>query len=689
MQAQKNIEGHVFVTRQRMKLTARSHIRQEKSSGSRDVRQADTQQQGLAGRMRSVRSSNKVKLTHYITPMLASIREGAFDDEDWIFEIKWDGYRAIAEIGDTIRLYSRNGLSFLPLYPQVADELSKIKAHAVLDGEIVALNSSNKPDFQKLQQYDSHRSLRLIYYVFDCLYYEGRSLMHLPLTERKKFAQKVIPESNVIKYSDHVQAWGTEFFGKAVDMGLEGIIAKRAASLYTPGKRTRDWLKIKNHNIQEAIITGYTAPRASRPYFGALVLALMVDGKLKYIGHTGTGFTQETLQAMHRKLQSLKRDTSPFAEKVIVNSPVTWVEPVLVCNIKFTEVTEDGILRHPVFMGLRIDKTPEETTTMDVQPKIKKTGKAGAAKKAVKHSPGKEKKLKANGHVLTITNPDKLYWPGENITKGDVINYYNNIHSYILPYLKNRPQSLKRNPNGIMDEGFYQKDAAGDAPDWVDHIKLRAESANKNIDYILCNNRATLLYLNNLGCIELNPWNSSTGALDHPDYLVMDIDPSESSSFNDVVDAALVIRSILDKAGAPAYCKTSGATGLHVYVPLKAQYTYEQARSFAEIIAQLASAQLPSTTTTERSLTKRNGKIYLDYLQNKRGQTLASAYSLRPVPGATISTPLRWKEVKPGLHPSKFNIRTIGARLEKNGDLFSGVLKERTDLSKCLKNLGA
>jgi bifunctional non-homologous end joining protein LigD len=673
-----------------MKLTAQRHVKREKLPGDGAVRQAAVDRKEIVtDRIRSVRGGNRTKLTHFITPMLASIHEHAFDNADWVFEIKWDGYRAIAEIGDTVRLYSRNGLSFLPLYPQVAAALQKIKTHAVLDGEIVAMNKHNKPDFQKLQQYDSNRSLDLVYYVFDCLYYEGKSLMHLPLTERKKFAQQIIPENSIIKYSDHVHQWGNAFFEKAAEMGLEGIIAKRAGSFYTPGKRSRDWMKIKNHNTQEAIIAGYTAPRASRPYFGALVLALMVDGKLRYIGHTGTGFTQETLKTMYNKLQRLKRATSPFSEKVMVNSPVTWVEPVLVCNIKFTEVTEDGILRHPVFMGLRIDKTPEETTTMDIQPKTKKIRTTRAAKKATRALPAEEKKLKANGHVITITNPGKIYWPEERFTKGDVINYYNNIHTYILPYLKNRPQSLKRNPNGISDGGFYHKDAAGDAPAWVDHIKLRSESTKKNTDYIICNNRATLFYLNNLGCIELNPWNSTTRALDYPDYLVMDIDPSETNSFDEVIDAALVIRSVLEKAGAPSYCKTSGATGLHIYVPLKAQYTYEQARSFAEIVAHLAAAQLPETTTTERALSKRAGRIYLDYLQNKRGQTLASAYSVRPVPGATVSTPLHWKEVKAGMHPSKFTISTIAARIEKTGDLFAGVLSEKTDLRKCLKNLGA
>ena len=292
-------------------------------------------------------------------------------------------------------------------------------------------------------------------------------------------------------------------------------------------------------------------------------------------------------------------------------------------------------------------------------------------------------------NTVTITNPDKIYWPEEKITKGALVNYYNSISKYILPYLKNRPQSLRRNPNGIKDKGFFHKDAGHDVPEWVDTISLRAESAGKNIEYILCNNKPTLLYLNNLGCIELNPWNSKVGNIDHPDYMVMDLDPSDENSFGQIIDTAKVVKEVLDQAGAAAYCKTSGATGLHIFVPLKGRYDYDQVRDFAEVVARMTEEKLPKTTTTERSLSKRNGRIYLDYLQNKKGQTVASVYSVRPKPGATVSTPLLWKEVKKGLDPSQFSIFNIEKRLKKTGDLFSGVLKETINLKKCLKNLGA
>lgn len=314
--------------------------------------------------------------------------------------------------------------------------------------------------------------------------------------------------------------------------------------------------------------------------------------------------------------------------------------------------------------------------------------KRAKLKSSIVTSHKKEEKITVNGHILTLTNQDKIYWPDEKITKGDVIHYYNTISRYILPYMKNRPQSLKRNPNGIKDDGFFHKDAGHEAPEWVDTISIASESAHKNIEYILCNNKATLLYLNNLGCIEFNPWNSRISNPDYPDYLVMDLDPSDKNTFEQIIDTALAVKDILDEADAVGFCKTSGATGLHIYIPLKGQYTYADTRSFAEIIARKTQEKLPQTTTVERALNKRKGRIYLDYLQNKKGQTLASVYSIRPRPGATVSTPLQWKEVKRGLHPSQFTIHNIENRLNKKGDLFSGVLREKVNLKKCLKNLG-
>ncbi len=386
-------------------------------------------------------------------------------------------------------------------------------------------------------------------------------------------------------------------------------------------------------------------------------------------------------------MQAYVTNTSPFKEKIKVNAPVTWLKPVLVSQVKFTEATADGILRHPVYMGLREDKEAKE-----VERKNETTMKKEAKSKRVKEDKGvqtaaKEKEVKLNGHTLQLTNLTKIYWPKEKITKGQMIDYYDRMAAVILPYLKNRPMSLKRNPNGIADKGFYQKDAGEHFPDWIKTSNVHSESSNKTVHYTLCNDKATLLYLANLGCIEMNPWNSTTASPDKPTYLIIDIDPSAKNSFNQVIETAQVVRDLLEKAGAPSYCKTSGATGLHIYVPLNAKYDYEQVRKFGEIIATMAQQQLPAFTSIERSLQKRGNKIYIDYLQNSRGQTIASAYSVRPMPGAQVSAPLSWKEVKPGLHPSQFTIFNMERRVKDLGDLFYMALKKGVNINDCIKQL--
>ncbi|MCE3282785.1 MAG: ligase, partial [Chitinophagaceae bacterium] len=504
---------------------------------------------------------------------------------------------------------------------------------------------------------------------------------------------------DVLRYCDHVEADGEAFFEQIVAKNMEGMIAKRKDSTYHIGKRSGEWLKIKHHNTEEVVIAGFTAPRGGRKHFGALVLGRYEGKELKYAGHTGTGFDDASLRDLAMKLKPLVQDRSPFKGKTKTNMPVTWVKPVLVCNIKFTELTNEKIFRHPVFQGLRVDKKATEVKA-DPMPVTTKKKTAGKAPKAA--SMAKKNKLtgedvedtgtriiRLNGHELKLSNQNKIYWPEEGYTKGDMINYYNVMHKYILPYLKDRPESLNRTPNGITAKGFYQKDAGGHAPDWVKSVKLYSESADKDIDYIICNDKATLLYLNNLGCIEINPWNSRLGSLEYPDYMVIDLDPSDKNTFEEVVDAALATKEVLDKAGATAFCKTSGSSGLHIYVPLGAKYNYDQVRDFCKIIVMIVQDMMPDNTTLERSLKKRaDNKMYLDFLQNRQGQTLACAYSLRPKPGATASAPLHWKEVKRGLHPSQFDIHTLPKRVEKIGDIFKGVLGKGVDILKCLKNLG-
>ncbi len=628
-------------------------------------------------------------VTNYIKPMFASVADEAFDDKDWLFELKLDGYRAIAEInGNSTRLYSRNGLSFSEKYPLIATALKKIKHHVVLDGEIALLDENGKTDFQKLQHYENYTQYPLVYYVFDILILEDTDTTDLPLTERKKLVKKLLGKNTVIRYCDHIETKGKAFFIEAMGANLEGIMAKKKDSLYHKGLRSKEWLKIKNIQTHEAVIAGYTSGKGSRQHFGALILGKYSGKQLHYIGHTGTGFYAETLGEVWNSMQPLVTPSSPFKEKIKVNAPVTWVKPKLVAELNFTELTNDNRMRHPVFVRLRTDKNANEIIMNREEEKspVKKSAKRVVAK-AVKEQAG-SKTLTVGRRKLELTNLDKIFWPKDGITKGDLVNYYGGMADYILPYLKNRPMSLKRNPNGIKDEGFYHKDAGEAAPAWVKKANIYSESSDKTIHYIVCNNKATLLYLANLGCIEMNPWNSTTLTLKKPSYLVIDIDPSDKNTFEQVIETALAVKAVLDKAGAISFCKTSGATGLHVYVPLKNKYEYNDAKEFAHVVAALAQEQLPSFTSLERNLTKRGNKIYIDYLQNRSGQTLASAYSVRPKDGATVSTPLEWKEVKKGLHPSQFHIHNIVKRIKQKGDLFAPVLQQGINIIECIKKLG-
>ncbi|MEO5783156.1 MAG: non-homologous end-joining DNA ligase, partial [Ginsengibacter sp.] len=449
--------------------------------------------------------------------MLAKEAEQPFDDNNWLYEIKWDGYRAIAELENKdVKLYSRNGITFENSYPIVVQELKKIKDNVVLDGEIVVLNDEGHPDFQLLQHYESNTHRPINYCVFDILSVNGYSTCELPLIQRKELLKDVIKKNEVIKYSDHIEENGIAFFKASTRNNLEGIMAKKADSQYYIGKRTNEWLKIKNHKTQEAIITGYTDPGGARKYFGALVLGIKDGDKLKYIGHTGSGFDQQSLKEMWNLLQPLRQSKSPFEEKVKTNMPVTWVKPKLVCEIKFTEVTRDGMLRHPIFLHLRKDKSIKEITMANTKTVKKSVPIAIGIKKIDKGEKDIEEPESATEKIFTFgkikvkaTNVNKIYFPDDEITKGNVINYYQQMSDYILPYLKGRPQSLLRMPNGINAPGFFHKDAGEDAPLFIKTKKLFSESTNKHINYIICDNKATLAYLNNLGSIEINPWHST------------------------------------------------------------------------------------------------------------------------------------------------------------------------------------
>jgi len=638
------------------------------------------------------KSNPKADIAEFLKPMLASVSEKPFDDDEWIFENKYDGYRTIAVINpQQVDLFSRNELSFNANFKPIAEELKQIDHTVVLDGEIVVENDAGRADFQLLQNYMKTGIGNLKYYVFDLLNLDGNLITELSLLERKELLKILFnkyPFSNV-SYSEHTLGDGIKQFEKAVKNKTEGIIAKRADSTYTINRRSTNWLKIKTANEEEAIIIGITEPRNSRKYFGALLLGQYDGKKLQYIGKCGTGFTESTLKDLYTKLKPLFTAKSPLDEKIPIRDKIQWVNPKVVCQVKFSEWTQDQHLRHPVYLGIRIDKKAEEVFLSF--PKDDST-QLNSDEMTITPENKKEKTendydLKVGKTVLHLTNQNKVYFPKDGITKGDIIHYYNEVSELILPYLKDRPESMNRFPNGIDSPSFYQKDVDVDKiPKWLKTKKVFSESNNADIDYLICNNKETLLYMANLGCIEMNPWNSTTKHIQNPDWLVIDLDPA-GNDFSPVITTALVVKEVLDELETECLCKTSGASGLHIYIPLGAKYDYDSIKILGELIAKEVQSRLPDITSIERSIKKRKNKLYIDFLQNRRGQTLAAPYSVRPKPGATVSTPLEWSEVNEKLHPSQFTIKNVLKRFEKKGDLWTPVLSKGADIKKIIHKL--
>ena len=604
-------------------------------------------------------------------PMLAKLSTKVFDDDGWIFEKKLDGYRILATTGNTVKLTSRNGQNYTARYAPVADILRKFKKEAVLDGEMVVEDFKGRSLFQELQNYQpGKKDQTLKYYVFDLLSLDGYDLTGMELLKRKQLLKaliKALPGDTIV-YNDHVTGTGTALMEQARKESWEGIIAKVADSRYEAGKRSDRWLKLKIQNSQEAVILGYSKPAGSRKYFGSLVLGMYADGNLTYIGNCGTGFDEASLKMLHGRLSELETGHKPVKEKVNQERSVTWVRPELVCEVTFTEWTSDRILRHPVFKGLREDKQREAVTmeTPDTQPDERE------------ESFGRKK--------VKLTNLGKLYWKTEQISKGRLLEYYREVADYILPYLKDRPLSLNRHPNGIDAPGFFQKDLDTEKiPSWIRYAPLYSDSVDKTIDYLICNDLPTLLWMVNLGCIEINPWLSTYKKPENPVFAVMDLDPNDVDDFREVVRIALTTRRILDEMEVRSFIKTSGSRGLHIFIHVGGKYDYEVVKNFIQFLGQLVHAEHPDTTSLERSPSKRKKKIYLDFLQNRRGQTIAAPYSARPKPGATVSTPLDWSEVNDDLDIKQFTIFSMPERLKEKGDLWKDLTAEKADLLKALK----
>lgn len=595
------------------------------------------------------------------SPMLATLVDAPFDGDDWLFEIKWDGYRGICVVDEKgkLTLTTRNGNSLLTQFPDMAGLASAFTSvPIVVDGEVVALDENGRSSFQRLQEHARDPAV-LHYVAFDLLYADGRDVRSKPLEERKALLQRAIADTDLVLYSKHVVGDGVKLFEGARKLGLEGIIAKKRNSTYQM-RRSPDWLKIKAQNEQEFVIGGWTDPRGSRKGFGALLLGVREGNALRYVGSVGTGFDQKRLRSISAQLKELATSRSPFAGDVDANAPTHWTKPQLVAEVRFAEWTRDGHLRQPAFLGLRADK---------------------AAVDVVRERPI----ARANGSAKDdgFSNLDKVLWPRDGYTKGDLIAYYRSVSQWLLPYLKDRPLTLERYPNGIDAQSFYAKRIPQGYPDWAGRATIeRSHEEDEAITYAVCDSERTLAYLANLAAIVLHPWVSRVGSIDEPDYVLFDLDPGDTCTLKTLARVALGVRDALEAIGLHPLVKTSGATGLHAILPLAPGYSYETVRTFAEAVAHRVADTLDGAVTMVRSIAKRPDEaVYFDYQQVGRGKTLVPPYVVRARDGAPVSVPLTWDEIEGyarsrEAHPwkvfSRFTIADVPRRLAREGDPWSG-----------------
>ena len=605
------------------------------------------------------------------TPMLATLAEEPPKGPGWLYEVKWDGFRALARVrGGEATLWSRNGNDLTGRFEQVARALPAAlrTTDCVLDGEVCALDERGRPTFSAMQQ----GSGPLVYYLFDLLELEGEPLVALPLSERRKRLEALVDESATVKLSA-VFDDGEALLTAAKEQGLEGILAKRADSRYT-GRRSGEWQKIKTKQSQEFVIAGYTRGHGRREgSFGALVLGVHRGGELVYVGNVGTGFSDAELDRLLALLRPLERSATPFQTvpklPKVKRGDVVWVEPVLVAEVEFAEWTHDGHLRAPSYLGLREDKSAAEVRREEPLPE----------------------ELRKGARVLKLSNLNKPFWPEEGITKGDLLAYYRAVAPVVVPHLHGRPFTMKRYPDGWQGKHFFQKDAPKGMPEWIKRFPYPATSRDtretRMIDYPVVNDELALLWMVNMGCIDLNTWYSRIDSPHRPDWVLFDLDPSEGVGFAEAVEVALLVKQALDAFGLVSFPKTSGSRGMHVLVPLERRSTYDDTRRFSAIVAGAIGRAHPDLVTTQWVKSKRRG-VLIDANQNGEGKTVATVYSVRPRAGAQVSTPLSWDEVNAGLDPAAFTMDEVLRRVGEHGDLFAGVLTTRQRLAAALRSLG-
>ncbi len=625
-----------------------------------------------------------------IAPMLAVTSEEPFDSPDFLFEPKWDGVRVLAFVdGGEVRLQTRNLLDCTTQYPEAHGAAEALTGgyQAILDGEVVAFDESGVPSFQRLQprmhvsDEATVRKLRrttpVAYQVFDLLYLDGADLTRAPLRERQRKLDEVLTPMGAIKRSEGFVGTGVLLFGAAQAQGLEGIVAKRLDSHYVSG-RSPAWVKVKAAKTMDCVIGGWTAGQGGRATtLGALLLGVYRDGKLEPVGHVGSGFDERTLKELLALLHEHESPSSPFATEPRVNQPARWCLPELVCEVRYTEMTRDGTLRHPAYRGLRADVDPRDCTgeerALSAKQAQRAAGEAATASDGAAPLGERERVpavLTVDGREVKLSNLEKVLFPEDGYTKADLIRYYLEVAPYLLPFVADRPLTLKLFPDGIARAHFYQKDKPDFTPRWVKSWRDIAADREGGIDYVLANDIATLVWLANYTAIEIHPWLSRVDSPDLPDIAIVDLDPSEGTTWDEVKEVALVVHELLDGMDLQGFPKTTGSRGIHVLVPIARRYSFDESRGFVHELGKAARERLPKIVTLEVSKQRRRG-VYIDYLQNVRGKTTAGPYSLRPIRRAPVSAPLRWDEIGALGRPDAFTIANLATRLASVGDLLA------------------
>jgi len=665
--------------------------------------------------------AKKAAMPARLAPMLATNSAHVFSDPNWLFEIKWDGVRALAWIENgKLTLRARSGSDITSQYPELRGLPEAFSGRqAIIDGEIAVLDERGHSNFERLQErmHVRNPSPSLIaqypvaYFAFDLVYCDGYDLRGAALLERKQLLRRRLHITETIRYSDHQLESGQELFELAKQNDLEGIVAKRIDSRYV-SERSINWLKLKTSKTLDAVVGGWTAARGAGVPLGSLLLGLYEGRRLLFIGHAGSGFDNKTHKEVAAKLREFETGKCPFAEVPETNEQATWVKPELVARVRFSGWTQENRLRHPVFQGLRDDKKPEECISESEAARSENALKRASPPSVVQAPPlvGKVLSTRAQvegelfkGHAenavfeiegkrFRLTHLNKVYFPESGYSKRDLLAYYYRMADYILPFLKDRPLVLRRYPDGIKGQAFFQKNMNESVglPEWFRTVPIDSESKGVQMPYAVADDRASLLYLTGLGCIDHNPWSSRYPDLAHPDYFFFDLDPSEGTGFSVVVSIAKALYQRLEKLKLNVFVKTSGATGMHLYLPVEPVYTYAQLRTFAEIVARMVSAENAKLVTNERTVSKRPaGRVLIDVQQNAEGRPLAAPYVVRAFRKAPVSTPLNPNELRGNLKPESLNIKTLPERLKEEGDLWGDFWKRRQRLDEAIGMLSS